>query len=162
MSTNPMQPAPQNTAIIARLAKAVIEMQSPKANKTNPHFRSRYASLDHILDFVRPVLAKQGLGLVQYYGTTADGRRALSTMIVGPEGALVLGDPFPLPMKDDAAQSMMSASTSTRRMAVQAAFGISTDQDDDGAAASSQPAAKKWVPNPTAAVPAPTSKPMSL
>lgn len=135
-------------AIYSRLAKAVCEITSPKANKTNPHFRSKYASLDHILETIRPPLAKQGLALVQTYGTTADGRRSMSTLIIGPEGMIELGSPFPLPMKDEGAQGMMSASTSTRRMIIQGALGISTDQDDDGAAASAQPAAKKWTPTP--------------
>lgn len=141
-------------AIYSRLAKAVCEIHSPKANKTNPHFRSKYATLDHILETARPVLAKHGLAIIQAYGTTADGRRAISTYVLAPEGMAELGSPFPLPMKDEAAQTMLSAATSTRRMTIQAALGISTDQDDDGAAASAQPAAKKWVPNPSATAPA--------
>ena len=144
-------------AIYSRLAKAVCEMHSPKANKTNPHFRSKYATLDHILETARPVLAKHGLAIIQAYGTTSDGRRAISTLLIGAEGMVELGSPFPLPMKEETAQGMMSASTSTRRMTIQGALGISTDQDDDGAAASAQPAAKKWVPNPSPA--ATTAKP---
>ena len=50
----------------ARLASALAEMTSPTANRSNPAFKgSKYATLDHILDHVRPILGKHGLGLTQ-------------------------------------------------------------------------------------------------
>jgi hypothetical protein len=143
MSATPAQP----TNTHARLAQALASMSSPKANKTNPAFRSRYASLDAILDHVRPILAKHGLGLMQHI-VSAEGRIGVQTTIVGPEGIVEFA-PVTIAMKPESnVQQYNSAVTTLRRMTAQAALGIATDADDDGAAASSQPApAKKWIPN---------------
>ena len=138
----------QPTTTHARLALALAAMSSPKANKTNPAFRSRYASLDAILDHVRPILGKHGLGFSQQI-ISADGRIGVQTTIVGPEGVIDFA-PVTIAMKPDSnVQQYNSAVTTLRRMTAQSALGIATDADDDGAAASAQPAAaKKWIPNP--------------
>lgn len=144
MSATPAQP---NTTH-ARLALALAAMSSPKANKINPAFRSRYASLDAILDHVRTILAKQGLGLTQQI-ISAEGRIGVQTSVVGPEGVLDFA-PVTIAMKAESnVQQYNSAVTTLRRMTAQAVLGIATDADDDGAAASAQPAAaKKWTPSP--------------
>ena len=138
----------QPTTTHARLALALAAMSSPKANKTNPAFRSRYASLDAILDHVRPILGKHGLGLTQQIVST-EGRIGVVTSVVGPEGTIEF-HPVTIAMKPESnVQQYNSAVTTLRRMTAQAALGIATDADDDGAAASAQPApAKKWIPNP--------------
>jgi hypothetical protein len=144
MSTTPAQ-----TTTHARLALALAAMSSPKANKTNPAFRSRYATLDSILDHVRGILAKQGLGLTQQI-ISAEGRIGVQTSVVGPEGIVDFA-PVTIAMKPESnVQQYNSAVTTLRRMTAQAVLGIATDSDDDGAAASAQPApAKKWIPNPS-------------
>ena len=78
---------PKPATILPRFAKALAAMSSPKANKTNPAFRSKYASLDAILDHVRPILAKHDLALYQSL-YAVEGRVGVSTFVVGPEGGL--------------------------------------------------------------------------
>lgn len=140
------------TTTVSRLALAVQDMTSPKANKTNPAFRSRYATLDAILDHIRPILAKRGLGMVQMI-VSQEGSVGVQTVVIGPEGEHSLGTVFKPLLPDSTIQQYNSTVTTLRRMTAQAAVGIATDQDDDGAAASVQPAARKWVPNPAAQAP---------
>ena len=122
-----------------RLAKALAAMSSPKADKVNPAFKSRYASLCEMLDHVRPILAKQDLGVTQFL-TSTDGRVGVRTAVIGPEGTLDLSDVSISVKPDTTAQQVGSSITYLRRQSLQAALGIATDTDDDGAAAS-QPAA---------------------
>lgn len=144
------------TTTVSRLALALADMTSPKANKTNPAFRSRYATLDAILDHIRPILAKRGLGLIQLI-VSQENTVGVQTIVVGPEGEHNLGTVFKPMLPESTIQQYNSTVTTLRRMTAQAVVGIATDQDDDGAAASVQPSAKKWVPNTSPA--APTAKP---
>ena len=132
----------------ARLAAALAEMQSPTANKVNPAFKSRYATLDHILDTVRPILAKHGLGLTQAV-YSAEGRVGVRTSIVHPEGILELGEITVATKPDTKAQDVGGILTYLRRQSIQAALGIATDLDDDGNEASAAPAARTWTPRTT-------------
>jgi hypothetical protein len=54
---------------IVNLAKALAAVQGNVQpigkDATNPHFRNKYASLDAIMEAVRPLLAANGLSLVQ-------------------------------------------------------------------------------------------------
>lgn len=127
-----------------RLAAALAEMSSPKADKVNPAFKSRYASLDGILDAVRPVLAKHGLALSQSIWSS-DGRVGVKTLVVHSDGFIELGDLSVATKPDTTAQQIGAALTYLRRQSIQAAMGIATDMDDDGNAASATPAtAPSW------------------
>lgn len=128
------KPQPDMTAH-ARLAAALAEMTSPTANKANPHFKSRYASLDHILDHVRPILAKHGLALSQAVYST-EGRVGVKTSIVHPEGLLDLGEITVATAAGIDAQKVGAILTYLRRQSIQSALGIATDLDDDGNTAS--------------------------
>ncbi len=128
----------------SRLAAALAEMSSPKADKVNPAFKSRYASLDGILDAVRPVLAKHGLALSQSIWSS-DGRVGVKTLVVHSDGFIELGDLSVATKPDTTAQQIGAALTYLRRQSIQAAMGIATDMDDDGNAASGTPApAPSW------------------
>ena len=126
-----------------RLAAALAEMTSPKADKVNPAFKSRYASLDGILDTVRPILAKHGLGLSQAI-VASEGRVGVKTLIIHAEGVIDMGEVTVAVKPDTTAQQVGSSITYLRRQSIQAAMGIATDTDDDGAAASLEAAARSW------------------
>lgn len=138
------------TTTLSRLSLAIQDMTSPKANKTNPAFRSRYATLDAILDHIRPILAKQGLGMMQLI-VSQPGEIGVQTIIIGPEGEYLAPPAFKPMLPESTVQHYNSTVTTLRRMTAQSLVGIATDQDDDGAAASAQPAAKKWTPTPAVA-----------
>lgn len=138
-------PTPNTTTPHARLAAALAEMSSPTANKVNPAFKSRYATLDHILDTVRPILAKHGLALTQAVYST-EGRVGVKTSIVHPEGLIELGEITVATKPDTTAQQVGGILTYLRRQSIQAALGIATDLDDDGNESSVTPATRTWTP----------------
>ena len=65
---------------IAKIAPALVaagaELQPVAKDATNPAFRNKYATLDAIMEQVRPVLAKHGLTVLQgvTHPETVDGR----------------------------------------------------------------------------------------
>ena len=130
----------------ARLSAALAEMQSPTANKVNPAFKSRYATLDHILDTIRPILSKHGLALTQAV-YSVEGRVGVKTAIVHPEGLIELGEITVAVKPETNAQQVGSILTYLRRQSIQAALGIATDLDDDGDIATTPATAtKSWTP----------------
>lgn len=96
-------------------------------------FSYSYADLADVLEQVRPVLAKHGLGVVQDV-TNADGAIHLTTELIHVSGESRTFGPLTL-HAGDSPQSMGSAITYGRRYALMAALGIAAD-DDDGQAAS--------------------------
>lgn len=136
---------------IVNLAKALAVVQGkvqpvPK-DATNPHFRNRYASLDAIMETVRPLLAANGLAIVQGGGapvSNVDGAVtgvAVETMLVHTSGEYVAST-ITLPLDKGTAQAVGSAISYGRRYGVSALLALSTEDDDDGNAASAQRAAR--------------------
>ena len=94
---------------------------------TNPHFKSKYTTLDHILEAARPALAAHGLLLSQHLTATD----TVITRISDDDNELVsevriCGGGTSNP------QQYGSAITYARRYALTALLAISTDADDDG------------------------------
>jgi hypothetical protein len=123
-------------ALTRALAKAQAELKNPPKDRVNPHFRSRYADLATVRDWVLPVLNRHGLGVVQL-PCEWEGRLALLTLLLHESGEY-LGAYMPLrPVKDDP-QGIGSALTYARRYTLQAIVGVAGEEDDDGNAASGQ------------------------
>jgi hypothetical protein len=124
----------------AALAAAQAEIKTVVKDRTNPHFKNRYATLDAIMETVRPVLAKHGLSIVQ--GCTipseVDGRLvafAVETMVLHASGEF-LSNMVYMPLAKQSAQDAGSALTYGRRYGVSALLSLATDDDDDGEQAS--------------------------
>lgn len=160
------------TALAPALVKAQGDIKAVGKDSVNPAFRSKYASLDTIMDAVRPLLYSHGLALIQGV-TTPDRDEAghlacitVDTTIVHTSGEWITTSvvipvgTIPVKNKDgdviDAlptAQTAGSAVTYGRRYGVSALLAITTDEDDDGAVASQraehQPTQAKRAPVPT-------------
>lgn len=143
----------QINELAAALAKAQGDMKNAALNRTNPHFKSRYADLAAIRDAVIPALTKHGLALVQYTDWTADGL-TLRTRLTHASGQWIEST-YPLPVVLDKPQAMGSALTYARRYSMAAMCGISAEEDDDANAAQGaavqKPAATKQAPSPAEA-----------
>ncbi len=115
------------------LSAAQAELTDPPKDSVNPHFKSRYSSLNTILKTVRPILAKHGIAFTQ---TTdiIDGQFVLVTRLLWRDEEIVGRYPIQ-PTKTDP-QGQGSAITYARRYALQAIVGVAADDDDDGNAAS--------------------------
>jgi hypothetical protein len=123
-----------NTTINAALVKALSELTNLAKDKVNPHFKSRFTSLDAILDATRPVLAKHGLALSQE-PVFEDGMAGVVTRIIHTSGES-RESKLILPLRDQSAQGVGSAISYARRYSAAAVLGIASDEDDDGQQAS--------------------------
>jgi hypothetical protein len=123
-----------NTTINASLVKALSELTNLAKDKVNPHFKSRFTSLDAILDATRPVLAKHGLALSQE-PVFEDGMAGVVTRIIHTSGES-RESKLILPLRDQSAQGVGSAISYARRYSAAAVLGIASDEDDDGQQAS--------------------------
>ncbi len=125
----------------------------------NPAFRSRYATLDGIMETVRPALAAHGLAVVQgvVHPETGEGGRLVGIMV---ETRLIhtsgewLASVVPVPVAKGDAHGLGSALSYGRRYGISALLALSTDEDDDGNAAAKAPPAKPQA-KPAPAAPAP-------
>lgn len=116
------------------LAKAQAEIQNPKFDSVNPHFKSKFASLAAVRNAIMPVFAKHGLSILQDLKNESGGI-ACTTLILHSSGQkLTLGPLFMPCMKPDA-QGLGSAATYARRYALLSTAGVAGEPDDDGNAA---------------------------
>jgi len=119
-----------NSALVAALG----ELRNVPKDKVNPHFKSRFTSLDAILDATRPVLAKHGLALSQE-PVFEDGMAGVVTRIIHAGGES-RESKLLLPLRDQSAQGVGSCLSYARRYSAAAVLGIASDEDDDGQQAS--------------------------
>ena len=124
--------------IFATLDRARAAFPAIVKNRVNPHFKSRYADLEAILDVVEPVLRDHGLCLFQ---TVLDNK--LHTEVHRTEGTGAATCILPLPEEVDS-QKLGSAITYARRYGIVTLLGLVTEDDDDGNAT------KAPAPAPTA------------
>lgn len=121
-------------------AQAEIESMV-EADKNNPHFKSRYASLAGLLARIRPVLTKNRLTIKQYPGRVHrlgldSGKQmflpVLTTLrhVDSGENETFVWD---MPVEKASPQALGSLTTFARRYALAGIFGIAT-VDDDAAA----------------------------
>jgi hypothetical protein len=123
-----------NTNLNAALVAALGELRNVAKNAVNPHFKSKFATLDSILDATRPVLAKHGLALSQE-PVFEDGMAGVVTRIIHSSGES-RESKLLLPMRDQSAQGAGSAITYARRYSAASVLGIASEDDEDGQVAS--------------------------
>lgn len=120
--------------LAAALAKAQAECQNVVMNKTNPHFRSRYADLAAVRDAIIPVFNKHGLSIVQCPSADAETGFFLETRLMHSSGEEMVFR-FPLPGDVSKMQQIGSAISYARRYTLSAIGGVASEEDDDGNAA---------------------------
>lgn len=124
---------------IANLAKSLVafnmEVKMIEKDAKNPHFKNDYATLDTIINEVRPVLAKHGLVVMQFPG--GDGEHyTLRTLLMHESGEWIESEPLTMkPVKNDP-QGIGSCTTYARRYSLSAMLSLNTGEDDDGEGAS--------------------------
>ena len=118
--------------VLGALVKAHANgLANVSKDATNPHFKSRYATLAACVDAIGPVLNKAGLVVFQL--VTGPGK--VKTILAHTSGQYIAGEVELPPIKDDP-QAAGSAITYARRYALPAIVGVATDDDDDGNRAS--------------------------
>jgi len=129
-----MRTSEQINDLATALAAAQGEMTNAALNKTNPHFRSKYADLAAVREATLPALSKHQLAMVQTTHFDGDGTFILVTRLQHASGQW-MESVYPLPMMIDKPQVMGSAQTYARRYAWSGMCGIAAEEDDDANAA---------------------------
>jgi len=123
----------------ALVAFSALDVQVVK-NKTNPHFKNKYADLQEILEKVKKPLASCGLALYQ----SVRGENTLITKLVHISGES-LEEIFTF--KDASnMQGLGSAITYAKRYQICAMLGLAADDDDDGNEAVKSQAKPQYQP----------------
>jgi uncharacterized membrane protein YgcG len=113
------------------LARAQAECQNVVMNKTNPHFRSRYADLSAVRDAVIPIFTKHGLSVIHSPNITLDFGFHLETRLIHVSGEELIWR-FPLPVDVNKMQAIGSAISYARRYTLSAIAAVASEEDDDG------------------------------
>lgn len=121
------------TDLAGALAKAQAEMKNAIFNRTNPHFRSKYADLASVRDAITPALSKHGLSVIQAL-TVTDSALIVRTRLMHASGQWLESD-YPIINDTSKPQAMGSALTYARRYSLAAICNIASEDDDDGEAA---------------------------
>jgi len=122
----------KNERIAKALCLAQGEMSAVAKSRNNPHFKSKYAGLDEIIEMARPILTKHGLSVIQM-PVFEDGNCGVETVIIHESGESINCGKLLLPLgRGGGAQGAGSSITYARRYAFSAALMISCDEDDDG------------------------------
>ena len=131
------------------ILKAQAKIETVRKNGENPHFKSKYATLDEVWETVRGALNAAGLIVIcDVY--KHDGERLLATRLIHAESGEEVSCAFPITAQNTGPQAVGSAMTYARRYTLTALLEIVTGDgaDDDGEAATNHntPASK----NPSA------------
>lgn len=131
----------RTTEKIDKLAPAMVNAlaEMPRIAKDTKggggRFSYKYATLDTILEKVKPVLKKHGLALVQGFGDTVamSGTKVglFETMIVHESGQYLVSS-MPFDRMDPDSQKFGSWMSYVRRYCLNAILGIFPEIDDDG------------------------------
>ncbi|OOR23198.1 ERF family protein [Bacillus wiedmannii] len=120
---------------IGKLAKSLVlfnsEVTKIAKDADNPFFKNNYATLDTIIDEIRPILSKHGLSIMQI--PSGDGQNVtLKTLLLHETGEWLESDELTMkPVKNDP-QAVGSCITYARRYSLAAFLSLNTGEDDDG------------------------------
>ena len=140
----------KHSETIIELSKALAKFNAKvgKISKdaSNPFFKNKYATLDTIIEEIRPILAEFGLSLLQL--PASDGTNVqISTLLIHESGEWLESETLAMkPVKNDP-QGMGSAITYARRYSLQSFLSLNTGEDDDGNNASNTSQQKKPTTN---------------
>jgi hypothetical protein len=101
------------------------EVKDPQKNSTNPHFKSKFASLEDSIEAIRPIANKHGFTISQWRVG-----KGLTTLILHESGEYIRGTAEMI-IEKLTPQALGSAVTYERRYSLLGATGTSGDVDDD-------------------------------
>lgn len=127
--------------LVTALAEAQSEMGSASYDSVNPHFKSRYSTLNSVWEACRGPLSKHGLAVIQP-ASTEGGNFVVETMLLHKSGQWISSE-IKLLLDKNNMQGLGSAISYARRYTLASLLGITSDEDDDGNAASAPPAKKQ-------------------
>lgn len=143
---------PEHTSLAAALVAAQAQMPKLEPDATNPAFKSKYVTLDNVIEHALPIANAHGIAVVQFPTTLENGDLALETTLVHGTSGESRSSTLRLLIDKSTMQGLGSAITYARRYMLLAAFGLGEGEDDDGnRATGSQTQKPTETPKPTAA-----------
>ena len=126
--------------IVKALAKVQSEIQNPKKDANNPFFKSKYSTLDNVIDAYKDLCSKNDLIVLENPVSKVDENGkvlvGIEVQIMHASGQFLSFDPYLLsPVKNDP-QGIGSGVTYARRYTLSSVFNIASEEDDDGNSAS--------------------------
>ena len=126
--------------IVKALAKVQSEIQNPKKDANNPFFKSKYSTLDNVIDAYKDLCSKNDLIVLENPVSKVDENGkvlvGIEVQIMHTSGQFLSFDPYLLsPVKNDP-QGIGSGVTYARRYTLSSVFNIASEEDDDGNSAS--------------------------
>lgn len=119
----------EKQTLYTALLKSQSEFPNVKKSANNPFFKSKYASLDSILEVVTPILNKNGLFIAQFPVNDLD-KVGVYTAIYYKDGEKIEGR-FVMTLAKNDPQGAGSAITYARRYALVSMLGLNVEEDDD-------------------------------
>lgn len=120
---------------IANIAAALVQFQAevknPEKKGLNPHFKSKYAELDVIINTIRPTLEKHGLAFIQN-PVQSDGQVGVYTILIHKSGEYIQFAPVMIPLQKATPHQVGAALTYAKRYSLGSALGLATEEDKDG------------------------------
>ena len=120
-------------ALFKAMAQAFPDIESATKDKTNPHFKSKYADLASVVDAIKPALVKHGLFFAQLTHNE-EGGVCVETLVCHESGESMSFGKLFVPASKQDAQGYGSALTYARRYSLMSAFGVPAEDDDGNAA----------------------------
>lgn len=120
--------------LFTALSQAQGEFKAAIMDTTNPHFKSRFASLNAVQEVYRLPFLKHGLSVVQMVESVDERYEIVTTL--GHKSGEWISSQFKLLIDRQNMQGLGMAITYARRYAISAMVGIVSDEDDDGNSAS--------------------------
>lgn len=129
-------------ALFTAMAKAFPQIEAATKDKTNPHFKSKYADLSTVVDAIKPALCAHGLFFAQATHEQ-EGGVCVETIVCHESGEQMSFGRLFVPASKQDAQGYGSALTYARRYSLMAAFGVPAEDDDGNAASRARPVAEQ-------------------
>ena len=117
--------------ISAALLKFQGAVEGVGKSSANPHFRSRYANLETVVDTARPELQAAGIVFMQSGGAIVEGVMAMSTRLIHVESGEWIQGTMDIALGKRDPQGVGSAQTYAQRYHLMAMLGL-PPVDDDG------------------------------
>lgn len=121
----------ENAKIYEALAKAQSEFEPVLFDRTNPHFKNKYATLNALETATKPALTKNGLAMLQMFKMQPEGDMILVTRLAHTSGEFI--DSEYLVVRTGKSDQQIGASiTYGRRFCYGSLLCVSAEEDDDG------------------------------
>ena len=112
------------------LLKAQKEITFAEKDGKNPHFKSNYATLESVIDAIKPPLNNNEILFTQFFSDSESGFLCLTTRLIHAPTGEYLQDTLKIPLIKNDPQSYGSAATYARRYALSAIVGLYQADDD--------------------------------